>query len=79
MLFALVGAVLFPLYAAVVLTTFHLAVTEVLGVRRWTAPLAYPSVFVFLPLVPYGLARRTFVWGDRRNRWRSKFDLEIIE
>jgi hypothetical protein len=22
----------------------------------------------------YGLARRTFVWGGRRYRWREKFD-----
>lgn len=79
LLLAFAGAVLFPLYAAVVLTAFHLAVNEVLGVRRWTALLAYPSVFGFVPLIPYALVRRTFVWGHRRYRWRSKFDVEIIE
>lgn len=76
---ALASAVVVPLYTAVVLTVFHLAVNQVLGVRRWTALLAYPSVFGLVPFIPYALARRTFVWGDRRYRWRSKFDVEIIE
>jgi hypothetical protein len=79
LLLVLAGAVLFPLQTAVVLTAFHLAVNEVLGVRRWTALLAYPAVFVIVPLVPYALARRTFVWGGRRYRWRSKFDVEVVE
>lgn len=73
------SAVLFPLWAAGVLTVFHLAVNEVLGVRRWTALLAYPAVFVFVPFIPYAFARRTFVWGNRRYRWRSKFNVEIVE
>jgi hypothetical protein len=46
----LTGAVLFPFHAAVVLTAFHLAVNEVLGVHRWTALLAYPAVFLYVPL-----------------------------
>ena len=79
LLLALAGAVLCPLYAVVVLTVFHLAVNEVLGVRRRTALLASPAVFAFVPLVPYALARRTIVWGGRRYRWRSKFDVEVVE
>lgn len=79
LLLALAAAVLFPVHAAVGLTVFHLAANEVLGVRRWTALLAYPAVFVFVPLIPYALARRTFTWGNRRYRWRSKFDVEVIE
>lgn len=59
LLLVLARAMLFPLYAVMVLTVFHLAVNEVLGVRRWTALLAYPAVFV--PFVPYALARRTLV------------------
>ncbi len=74
-----VGAVLFPLHTAVVLTAFHLATNEALGVRRWTALLAYPAVFVYVSLLPYALARRTFIWGGRRYYWRSKFDVEIVE
>jgi len=79
LLLALAGAVLFPLHAVVVLTVFHLAVKEVLDVRRWRALLAYPAVFVFVPLIPYALGRRTLVSGGRRYRWRSKFDVKIIE
>ena len=79
LLLVFTGAVVFPLHAAEVLTAFHLAVNEVLGVHRWTGLLAYPAVFVFVPLLPYALARRTFVWGGRRYYWRSKFDVEIVK
>ncbi|WP_049971096.1 glycosyltransferase [Haladaptatus cibarius] len=78
-LLVLVGAILAPLPALVILTVLHFAVNEVLGVRRWTAVLAYPALFVFVPLVLYGLASRTFVWGDRRYRWRGKFDVTVVE
>jgi hypothetical protein len=78
-LLVLAAAVLAPLPVAILLTVAHLVVNEVLGVRRWTALLAYPALFVFVPLVLYALARRTFVWGGRRYRWRRKFDVEIVE
>ncbi|OTF01799.1 glycosyltransferase family 2 protein [Halorubrum sp. SD683] len=78
-LLILAGAILAPLYAAVVLTVLHFGVNEVLGVRRWTAVLAYPSLFVFVPLIFYALVRRTFVWGGRRYRWRGKFDVTVVE
>jgi hypothetical protein len=78
-LLVLAGAVLAPLPEAAVLTVLHLAVNEVLGVRRWTAVLAYPAVFVFVPLILYALTRRTFVWGGRRYRWRGKFDVRVVE
>ena len=78
-LLVLAGAVLAPLPAAAVLTVGHLAVNEILGVRRWTAVLAYPAVFVFVPLILYALVRRTFVWGGRRYRWRGKFDVTVVE
>lgn len=73
----LAGAVLFPLRAAVSPTVLHLAVNEVRGVRRWTALLDYPAVFV--AMLPYALARRTIVRGGRRYRWRGKFDVSVVE
>ena len=78
-LLVLAGAVLAPLPVAAVLTVLHFAVNEVLGVRRWTAVLAYPALFVFVPLIFYGLVRRTFVWGGRRYRWHGKFDVTVVE
>ena len=78
-LLVLAVAVLAPLYTAAVLTALHLAVNEVLGVRRWTAVLAYPALFAFVPLLFYALVRRTFVWGGRRYRWRRKFDVTVVE
>ena len=74
----LAAAVLAPLYTAVALTARHLAVNEWLGVRRWTAVLAYPAVFVFVPLVLDSLTRRTFVWGGRRYRWHGKFEVTVV-
>ncbi|MEF8853051.1 MAG: hypothetical protein V5A44_05740 [Haloarculaceae archaeon] len=79
LLLVFAGAVLAPLYAAAVLTVGHLAVNEILGIRRWTALLAYPAVFVLVPLTVYALARRTFVWGGRRYRMRGKFDVTVVE
>lgn len=76
-LLVLASALLAPLLAVTVLTVLHLAVNEVLGFRRWTAVLAFPALFVFVPLVLYGLVRRTFVWGGRRYRWRGKFDVAV--
>ncbi|WP_049999316.1 glycosyltransferase family 2 protein [Halococcus sediminicola] len=76
---ALVAAILAPLPMVVALTMLHFAVNEVLGVRRWTAALAYPALFAFVPLVPYALVRRTFVWGGRRYRWRGKFDVSVVK
>lgn len=72
-------AVLAPIPAAAVLMVGHLAINEVLGVRRWTAVLAYPAVFVLVPLTAYALARRTFVWSGRRYRMRGKFDVTVSE
>ena len=78
-LLVLIGAILAPLSALVTLTVLHLAINEYLGVRRWTAMLAYPAVFVFVPLILYGFARRTFVWGGRRYRMQGKFDVTVVE
>ena len=78
-LLLLISAILAPLQAIVALTLLHLGINEFLGVRRWTAVLAYPAVFVFVPLILYGLARRTFVWGGRRYRMQGKFDVTVLE
>ena len=74
-----VGALLYPLPAAVLLTLLHVGVYAAFGVRRWTFLLAYPATLVQVPLFVYGLARRTFVWGGRRYRWRSKYDVSVVE
>ncbi|WP_231189612.1 glycosyltransferase [Haladaptatus sp. DYF46] len=78
-LLLLVSAILAPLPTAAVLTVLHFAVNEVLGVRRWTTVLAYPALFVFVPLVLYAYTCRTFVWGGRQYRWRGKFDVTVVE
>jgi hypothetical protein len=76
---ALVAACLLaPLYATVGLTALTAGVYAFFGQRRWTAALAYPLAVAALPLGLYASVRRTFVWGGRRYRWRSKFDVEVV-
>ncbi|WP_336346210.1 hypothetical protein [Halalkalicoccus ordinarius] len=79
LLLVLASVIVAPLPTAVLLTVLHLAVNEILSVRRWTAVLAYPAMFVFVPLVMYALTRRTFVWGGRRYRWCGKFDVTVLD
>ncbi|WP_101296373.1 glycosyltransferase [Halegenticoccus soli] len=73
------GCILFPIPGLAAVTLLHLAVYEAFGVRRRTVLLAYPATLLQVPLFAYGLARRTFVWGDRRYRWRSKFDVTVVD
>ena len=47
------------------------------GIARATFLLAAPGVLIAPPLMAYALARRTFVWGGRRYRWRSMFDVSV--
>jgi hypothetical protein len=74
-----IGALLYPLPALILLTLLQLGIYTAFGVRRWTFLLAYPATLVQVPLFAYALARRTFVWGGRRYRWRSKYDVEIVD
>ena len=71
--------VLYPVSAAVVLTLVAAAVYWSLGVPRATVLLAYPSAVVQAPLLLYGLARRTFVWGGRRYRWQGRHDVTVVD
>jgi hypothetical protein len=73
-----VACLLVPLYAAVGLTALTAGVYAFFGEWRWTAVLAYPAALAALPLGVYATGRRTFVWGGRRYRWRSKFDVEVV-
>lgn len=71
--------VLNPLLSAVLLTGIYGSIYAYLGVRRWTFLLAYPAALIQVPLFVYGLWRDTFVWGGRRYRWRSKFEVEVLD
>ena len=67
-----------PVYAGIGVTLLATGVYAYFGIRRWTVLLAYPAIILQVPLMGYALARRTFVWGGRRYRWHSKFDVEIV-
>jgi hypothetical protein len=60
--------------AATVLTA---AVYARLGTGRLAVLWSAASVVAFVPLLAYALARRTFVWGGRRYRFRGKLDVEV--
>ena len=70
---------LVPVYAVSGVTLLAAGVYAYFGVRRWTALLACPAIIVQVPLLIYALTRRTFVWGGRRYRWHSKFDVEVVK
>ena len=72
------ACLLAPVPAAAVTTALMVAVYAAVGARRWTALLAYPAALAAPLLLAYGLARRTFVWGGRRYRWRRKFEVSVI-
>lgn len=74
-----VGCLLFPFVGFALSTLLLAGVYAFLGVRRRTFLLAYPSFLLQVPLFAYALARRTFVWGGRRYRWTSKFDVTVEE
>ena len=68
LLFVLASAIVAPLPTAVLLTLLHLAVNEILGVRRWTAVLAYPAMFVFVFL---GAFTQAIQWQFSRARSKA--------
>lgn len=74
-----ISFLLFPLHGFVAGTLGYAAIYASLGIRRWTVLLAYPATVLGPVLIAYGLARRTFVWGGRRYRWRSMFDVELVD
>ncbi|QLG47950.1 glycosyltransferase [Natrinema halophilum] len=74
-----VAYLLYPLAGLVLSTLCYGAVYAAFGIRRWTVLLSYPATIAQVPLLAYALARRTFVWGGRRYRWRSMFDVEVLE
>ncbi|WP_128903809.1 glycosyltransferase family 2 protein [Halorubrum amylolyticum] len=67
-----------PVVGVTLVTAISAAVYARFGVRRATFLLAGPAVLVAPLFLAYALARRTFVWGDRRYRWRSLFDVEVL-
>ena len=66
-----------PLVGVALATAISGAVYARFGIRRATFLLTGPAVLCSPALLPYALARRTFVWGGRRYRWRSLFDVVV--
>ncbi|ELY52901.1 glycosyltransferase [Natronococcus jeotgali] len=72
-----VACALFPLPMLALTTLWTAAIYAAFGIRRWTFLAAYPVALAAIPLLAYGLARRTFVWGGRRYRWDGTFDVAV--
>jgi hypothetical protein len=68
-----------PVVGVTLVTAFAGAVYARFGIRRATFLLAGPGAIVAPILLAYAFARRTFVWGGRRYRWRSMFDVDVVE
>lgn len=73
-----IAGLLFPIQLFIGLTILFAGVYTAFGVRRWTFVLGYPAVMISMPLMFYALLRKSFVWGGRRYRWNTKFDVEIV-
>lgn len=66
-----------PLVVAGV-TALTFAAYRYLGIDRRTWLLAFPA-FVLIPaLTALGVVEKEFEWGGRRYRWRSAFDVEVL-
>ncbi len=74
-----VATLVFPILGFAAMTLVYGAIYARLGFSRWTVLLSYLSVLLATPLWVYAITRRTFVWGGRRYRWRSMFDVEVAE
>lgn len=71
------GCLAFPLPALALITLWMAGVYAAFGIRRWTFLTAYPVVLAAVPLLVYGLSRRSFVWAGRRYRWHDKYDVTV--
>ncbi|MFC7078254.1 glycosyltransferase family 2 protein [Haloarcula halophila] len=73
----LVGCIVFP-PLALALTGLTVGICAMFGVRRLSLLLTVPALAIAMPLGLYAIVRDTFVWGGRRYRWHSKFDVEVL-
>ncbi len=67
-----------PLPTVGLLTLVSAGTYAVTGLRRPTFLLAAPAVLVTPLLLAYAFGRRTFVWGGRRYRWTTKYDVDVV-
>jgi len=74
----LAGCVVFP-PLVVVLTVLTAGIGATFGIRRISVLLTVPALTAAVPLGLYAFARDTFVWGGRRYRWDSKFEVDVLE
>lgn len=72
-------ALLFPLYSIPLVTAASAVTYAVLGKRRWTFVMAYPSLLVLPLLFIAGITRKEFEWAGRRYRMNSANDIEVID
>lgn len=71
-------AVIFPIGAAIGYTALGAIAFAVLGVRRATFLLMYPSV-VLVPIIALsGIVCKEFEWTGRRYRLNDEFDVEVL-
>ena len=72
------AGVIAPLYVGTLATLLAGVTYWYLGVRRWTWLFAFPAMYIGLIGLICGVVREEFWWGDRKYRWRSKFDVEVL-
>jgi hypothetical protein len=60
-------------------TALAFAAYRHVGIDRRTWVLAYPSFLLIPAFTLLGVVTKEFEWGGRRYRWRSAFDVEVLD
>jgi hypothetical protein len=71
------GSVVFPIGGALVATLCGLIAYSLLGVRRRSVLLSFPSLLLVPVFLLLGIVAPTFRWGGRTYTWPDKFDVTV--
>lgn len=74
-----VAGIYFPVATGVSVTLAMAAVYFVLGFRRWTFLLAFPTLFLGPATISAALYVDEFVWVGRRYRLNGPLDVEVVD
>lgn len=74
-----VGAILAPLLVVPLVTLLAASQYVRFGVRRASFLWTVPGYVVGLALLVHGLLQTEFDWGSRRYRWRSLYDVDVLD
>lgn len=75
---ATTAAIAFPFVVAPAVTLLTGAAYAVLGLRRWTFLLSFPSLFLVPLAILAGMFLSEFEWAGRRYRLNGAYDVDVL-